>query len=93
MFIHVIHFWDLDNYVCSFCQELIETQEHLFYTGDVVRLFFWNRTHYWLWTKNAVPAFDYLIVKFGIFMQEKDLDFWLNNILELVNFISINADF
>lgn len=42
---------------------------------------FWNRAHDWLWTKNAIPAFDYLLFTFGFFMQEKDFDFWLNNIL------------
>lgn len=31
-------------------------------------------------TKNTIPAFDYLMVTFGNFMQEKDFDSLLNNI-------------
>ncbi len=52
----------------------------VFYSCTIVRSF-WDRLYEWLKTKNVMPAFDYHIVEFGVFMQNKEIDFRCNNVL------------
>lgn len=68
--------FNVDNNLCCFCQEPIGTQEHLFYSCNIVIEFF--GTEHMI---GYVQRILLLMVKFGIFMQEKDLEFLLNNIL------------
>lgn len=80
-----IHIKTINNYLSMewiFVLDLILTimkiWKHLFYTcfTPVILSRFWNRTHNWLHTKSAMPAFDYLMATFGILMHENNFDFF-----------------
>lgn len=77
--------FNLESNVCTFCQKDIESQEHLFYNCTVVKSF-WDRLYEWLETKNVIPAFDYHNVKFGVFLDNKDIEFLCNNVLIVAKF-------
>lgn len=38
---------------------------------------FWGRLYEWLKTKHVIPAFDYHIVKFGVFLDNKNIEFFV----------------
>lgn len=81
----------LDSDVCIFCNLkkyiyiYIETQEHLFYACNIVKLF-WDRINEWLVTKNVIPVFKYHIAKFQVVMKDKGVGFLCNNILIMGKF-------
>ena len=75
--------FDLNN--CIFCEKEIETLQHLFFHCNSVQ-YFWNEMQSWLQSKNIELPLTEKTVIFGVFVEDKNLDFVLNTLMLLGKF-------
>lgn len=80
-FLHIRFNWN--NNSCGFCEKDIETVEHIFFQCEPVQEF-WFLFQSWLQSKGIVlHPINVMSIKAGVFMEEKSLDFLLNNLIVL----------
>lgn len=71
---------------CTFCEKDTETLHHLFFDCDVSHAF-WSDMWSWLQSKNInILPFSVRIIKFGIFVSDKDVDLVINYLILLGKF-------
>lgn len=73
--------FNFDTNDCVFCEKSIETLEHVFFWCDSVH-FFWSEMQNWLCSKDVeFSPFNVKVVRFGIFHENKELEFFLNSLI------------
>ena len=78
--------FNLDVNNCVFCETNIENLEHVFFFCDMVQPF-WRDMQNWLWSREVeLPSLTVKIIRFGIFLENKEFDFICNFLLCLGKF-------
>lgn len=80
-FLHIRFNWE--NNTCGFCERDIETVEHIFFECEHV-LDFWLAFRSWMLTKQiTLQQLNWMSIKVGVQLKEKNLDFLANNLIIL----------
>ncbi len=79
------HRFNLDCNECTFCEADIESLEHLFNLCKFSEEL-WDDLYAWLSLKYEIPGFDFKTVKYLFFCLNYDVEFLVNNIVNLANY-------